>query len=366
MVYQSEMITGLSVSGYTVPTDSPESDGTLNWDTTTIVLVELQAGNVSALGYTYADGSITTLINKRLRPMIIDKNPFENGKIVDNLLAAIRNDGHCGLAYMAVSAIDIALWDLKARLLGLPLALLLEKVKEKALIYGSGGFTSYSDKQLEKQLGGWANEGITAVKMKIGRHPEDDPHRIKVARTAIGPNTDLFVDANGAYLAKQAIAIADKFIANKVSWFEEPVSSDNLTDLAFIKQHLPSGINVAAGEYGFAPGYFLNMLMHNAVDVLQADATRCGGITGFLKAGTLCDTFQLPFSFHCAPSVHLHAALALPNFYIGEYFHDHVRIEKMFFDGAVKPKNGYLSPDLSSPGLGLVFKRQDVEKYKIY
>jgi L-alanine-DL-glutamate epimerase-like enolase superfamily enzyme len=365
MPKQSGYITSLKVSAYTVPTDFPESDGTLEWTSTTMVLLELEGSGTTGIGYTYADESVAVLIEKRLKNLVIGRDPLENEKIINDLLTAIRNDGHCGLAYMALSAVDIALWDLKAKILDVPLSVLLGPLRNKALIYGSGGFTSYSDERLEKQLGGWANEGLTAVKMKIGRHPNKDTHRIKTARNAIGKKTGLFIDANGAFTVKQALGMAEKFKKYDISWFEEPVSSDDPEGLKFIREHLPAGINIAAGEYGFAPGYFLNMLQKGAVDVLQADATRCGGISGFIKAGNLCGAFQIPFSFHCAPSIHLHASLCLDNFYIGEYFHDHVRIEELFFDGTIKPKHGYLMPDLSMPGLGLVFKRQDAEKYKV-
>jgi len=107
------------------------------------------------------------------------------------------------------------------------------------------------------------------------------------------------------------------------------------------------------------------MLAAGSVDVLQADATRCGGITGFLKAGYLAEAHQLPFSSHCAPALHLHPTLCLPSFFISEYFHDHVRIEQMLFDGVSPPQNGTLKPDLTRPGLGIEFKHQDAEKFKL-
>jgi L-alanine-DL-glutamate epimerase-like enolase superfamily enzyme len=122
---------------------------------------------------------------------------------------------------------------------------------------------------------------------------------------------------------------------------------------------------VAAGEYGYALDYFLTMLQSGSVDVLQADATRCGGISGFLKAGYTAEAFQVPFSFHCAPALHLHAAVCLPGFYIGEYFHDHARIEELLFDGAPVPRNGKLKPDLLRSGLGISLKGKEAEKYRI-
>ena len=257
------------------------------------------------------------------------------------------------------------LWDLKAKILNLPLCQLLGKARDDVLIYGSGGFTSYSERQLQEQLSRWMDKGLQYVKIKIGAHPEHDIQRIKTAREIIGAKAGLFVDANGAFTVKQAIDMADQFSTYHVSWFEEPVVSENVNGLAFMRDHVSATVNIAAGEYGYHLPYFQHMLSHEAVDVLQADATRCGGITGFMKAGFLCEAHQLPFSSHCAPALHLHGALALPSFYIAEYFHDHARIEAMFFDGIVTPANGLMTPDLSRTGSGLEIKYRDTEKYKI-
>ncbi|WP_423146026.1 enolase C-terminal domain-like protein [Rubrolithibacter danxiaensis] len=364
-VLETVKIQKLRTSAYTVPTDAPESDGTLEWNSTTLVLVEVEAGNNTGIGYTYGDASIASFIQKNLVSIVQEANAMDIPAIYRYMLASIRNEGNCGMAYMAVSAVDNALWDLKGKLLNLSLAALVGTVREEVPVYGSGGFTSYSDKKLCEQLGGWADQGFTKVKMKIGRDPGADINRVKIARQSIGDKTDLMIDANGAYDAKTAIRTSEIVAEYGVSWFEEPVSSDNLSGLKFIRDHVPSSINIAAGEYGYSLPYFTAMLSHQAVDILQADATRCGGITGFLKAGYLCEAHSLPFSFHCAPALHLHAAAALNSFYVGEYFHDHVRIENMFFDGVIQPVAGKLKPDRSRPGLGLEFKYPDAAKYKL-
>lgn len=359
-------ITALAVSTYTIPTETPESDGTIKWESTTMVLVTIEAGGKTGIGYSYADASAAFLIANSLKDLVIGKNALDIPAITHWLIHQIRNNGNTGIGMMAISAIDNALWDLKAKLFDVPLCLLLGKVKEEMLLYGSGGFTSYTDYQLQQQLGGWAEEGLKYVKMKIGRHPEQDTYRVKLAREAIGAETALYVDANGGYTVKQAIAMAQEFAAYDISWYEEPVNSDNLEGLRFIREHLPGGVSIAAGEYGYNLPYFKAMLAANAVDVLQADATRCGGISGFLKAGYLCEAWQLPFSSHCAPALHLHAALSLPSFFIAEYFFDHARIENMLFDGVAQPENGALRPDLSRPGFGIDFKYNDAEKYKVH
>jgi L-alanine-DL-glutamate epimerase-like enolase superfamily enzyme len=263
--------------------------------------------------------------------------------------------------------VDVALWDLKAKLLGQPLFRLLGAARAAAPVYGSGGFTSYGDKQLRDQLGGWAGQGIPRVKMKVGTRPEQDLDRAKAARAAVGDRVELFVDANGAYSRKQALAFAGRFADLGVTWFEEPVSSDDLDGLRLLRDRGPAGMDVAAGEYGYQPLYFRRMLEAGAVDVLQADASRCGGITGFLKTADLCEAFGLPLSAHCAPALHLHPCCAVTaDFRHLEYFHDHARIERMLFDGAAVPVNGELRPDPARPGLGLEFKRKDAERFRVW
>lgn len=359
-------ITSISTKAYKVPTDKPEADGTFEWDSTEMVTVEIEGGGKKGIGYTYAQSSTANFIDSYLKNKILGKDFMQIENINSYLHKNIRNNGNCGIAYMALSALDTALWDLKAKILNLPLCELLGRVRDKMLIYGSGGFTSYSIKELQFQLSGWAKSGLSAVKMKIGQHPDEDIERIKAARQSIGNNTLLFVDANGAYTIKKALKTSEEFNKYNVSWYEEPVSSDNLEGLSFIKENVPAGVNISAGEYGYNLQYFRNMLESESVDVLQADATRCGGISGFIKTGILCEAFQIPFSSHCAPALHLHIALCLPAFYIAEYFHDHVRIENDFFDGAQQPVSGFLYPDLTRPGLGLELKEKDVERYRIY
>lgn len=356
----------LNVSAYTIPTDAPEADGTIAWKSTTMILVELEAGGRKGIGYTYAHPATASVIHHTLKDEVIGKNILQDlPAITQSMIHAVRNNGMCGITMMAISAVDTAMWDLKAKLFNVPLATLLGQAKDAMLIYGSGGFTSYTNEQLQDQLGGWAEKGIKYVKMKIGTHPEQDVERVRIARKAIGRHTGLFVDANGAYNVKQALEKAQQFQEFDVTWFEEPVPSIDLKGLQFIREHVQPEMNIAAGEYGYTLPYFQAMLQAGAVDILQADATRCGGISGFLKAGYLCEAYQLPFSAHCAPSLHLHAAVALPAFFISEYFHDHVRIEHMLFDGTVQPKDGLLYPDLSMPGMGLAFKYEDAEKYKL-
>lgn len=350
---------------YRIPTDLPEADGTLEWNNTTLVLAEVCAGDVTGIGYTYGNAAIATVITGALAEALNGRNILDIPSAHEAMKRHIRNEGHAGLAMMGLSAVDCALWDAKAKLFEVPLYQLLGRVHEEIRIYGSGGFTSYTDKQLERQLSGWKEAGIKDMKIKVGRDMARDIERVRQTRRVIGDGVGLFVDANGAYAWQQALQQAEVFSQSGVSWLEEPVSSDDLAGLNFIRKGTPAGMRVAAGEYGYDLVYFRRMLDAGAVDVLQADATRCGGITGFINAGRLCEAYGMPFSSHCAPSLHVQAALSLPSFFIAEYFHDHVRIESMLFEGSPKPREGVLVPDPGLPGLGIVFRYADAEKYKI-
>lgn len=347
------VIERIEVAMYKIPTDLPESDGTLAWDHTTFVLVTVHAVGERGIGYTYASAATAQLIREVLIDAVKGMNAMAPQAAYTEMWKRIRNLGRAGVCSSAISAVDCALWDLKARLLGIPLATLLGQVRESVPVYGSGGFTSYTDAQLTDQFSGWAQQGIGAAKMKIGREPARDPERVRVAREAIGSAVKLYVDANGAYTPRQALAAAETFAQYDVRWFEEPVSSDDLEGMRFVRDRTPSAMQIAAGEYGYDLFYFRSMLAAGAVDVLQADITRCGGVTGFLQAAALCEAFHVPLSSHTAPALHVPVACAAVPFTEVEYFHDHVRIEQMFFEGLPQLVQGRLQPDLSRSGNGL-------------
>ena len=361
--YAMDKIRRLDVSAYTIPTDFPEADGTLEWDSTTIIIVEAHAGGHIGIGFTYGDRAAAGVIDRVLSPIVLDHDAMDIREIWVRMLQAVRNIGRPGIASHAIAAVDVALWDLKAHILHLPLMNLLGAVRPGIAAYGSGGFTSYSIAQLQEQLSAWSDQGIAMLKMKVGSNINEDVERVRAAKQAIDNRAELFVDANGAYTRKQALDFAEMFAAYDVRWFEEPVSSEDLEGLRLIRNRAPAGMNIAAGEYGYDVTYFRRMLDAGAVDVLQADATRCAGITGFIEAAALADSHHVPLSAHTAPSIHAHVCCSIPEACHVEYFHDHVRIERMLFDGVINPLNGVLYPDASRAGLGLEIKRADAEKY---
>ncbi|MDX6505082.1 MAG: hypothetical protein QOE29_2207 [Gaiellaceae bacterium] len=356
----------LFVSAYTIPADEVEVDGTLEWESTTVVVVEAVAGDQTGIGYTYADVAAARLVEGRLAGVVEGANALEVGRAWCRMAEELRNTGRPGVGFMALSAVDCALWDLKARLLGVSLVDALDATREVVPLYGSGGFCSYDLERLAEQLGDWVNEGIPRVKMKVGRDPEADPARVEAAREAIGSDAELYVDANGAYERKEALAWAERFAYEwDVTWFEEPVSSADLEGLRLLRDRGPAGMDIAAGEYAYVPADFLNLIVAGAVDCLQADVTRCGGLTGLLRAGALADAHGLSLSGHCAPQLSAHALCAVPRLRHLEYFHDHVRVERMLFDGVLEPEGGALRPDRARPGHGLELKHADADAYLV-
>ena len=333
----------------TIPTDEPESDGTAEWDSTTIVIVEIDGG----IGYTYCDSAAAELIRSKLAGLVQE----DVRRSWLDMQKAVRNAGRPGIAACAIAAVDQALWDRKARQLGVPLVDLLGAAHDDVPVYGSGGFCSYSNDRLQEQLAGWVEQGIPRVKMKLGRDPGRDPARLDAAREAIGDAAELFVDANGAFTAKKALGWADRYaLAWNVSWFEEPVSSGDLAGMRFVRERAP--LEVAAGEYAYTPEDVRNIV--GCVDVLQLDVTRCLGITGVLA---VANAFAVDVSAHCAPAISAHVFCAVGRRRHLEYFHDHTRIESMLFDGLPELAGGALRPDRSRPGNGLELRRDELRRW---
>jgi len=352
-------ITTLRATAYTVPTRTdgapcPESDGTARWDSTTIVVVEVGSAGQTGLGYSYTSTGAIGVIRDILAPVVLGREVDATGKAFWAMARAVRNIGWCGVAASAVSAVDIALHDLKARLREVSLLDLLGVQRQGVLAYGSGGFTNYSTEQTSAQLSEWVQRGMHAVKMKVGRDAAADTARVRAARDVIGDDVRLFVDANGAYERAQARAQARRFTEEAdVSWFEEPVSSDDLAGLRLVRDSAPRDMQVAAGEYVWTPAGFHTLIAADAVDVVQADATRCGGVTGFLHADAQCAAASMPLSAHTAPALHAVLGCIGSRVVHVESFHDHELIEAMLFDGVAPLVDGRFTPDESAFGLGL-------------
>jgi L-alanine-DL-glutamate epimerase-like enolase superfamily enzyme len=352
---------------FTIPTDAPEGDGTYAWESTTMTVVRVFAAGQVGTGWTYGPAECGSIVHSTLGSVVVGRDPMDVAGTWELMVRAVRNSGRQGAIGYAISAVDAALWDLKARLLGVSLQALLGAQRQAVPVYASGGFTTYDDRQLEEQLSGWMDAGATAVKIKIGESwgtkPERDLARMTQARRLIGPDVALFVDANGGYTAKQAIGVMRDADDLDVRWFEEPVSSDHLSELAQVRAAVRA--EVAAGEYGYDIFSLRRLCESGAVDVLQADVTRCGGITDWLRVAAVAASFGLQLSGHCAPNLHVHVAAAIPNIRHLEWFHDHDRIERKFFDGALVPRDGVVTLRSSALGNGLTLRESEAEQFLV-
>ncbi|HEY4463195.1 MAG TPA: enolase C-terminal domain-like protein [Streptosporangiaceae bacterium] len=363
-------VENVTVHAFEFPTDGPdgqEQDGTLTWSSTVLILVQAQAGGRRGIGYTYGDVSVAALAESKLAPVVTGADALAPPAAWREMFAQVRNAGQPGIGAMAISATDIALWDLKARLLGQPLFQVIPAFRDQVPVYGSGGFTNYPLPRLAAQAGEWAAQGIPRMKLKTSRDPDADPARLTAVRKEVGDGPELFTDANGALSRKAALYWAGRFAHEwGVSWFEEPVSSQDRDGLRLLRDRGPAGLDIAAGEYGYLVPDFAALLDAGAVDCLQADVTRCGGITGLLQVGGLTEARQMDLSGHCAPAVSAHAFCGVPRLRHLEYFHTHVVIEGLAFDGVLVPGGGALRPDPGRPGLGLEVRWADLEPYRVH
>jgi L-alanine-DL-glutamate epimerase-like enolase superfamily enzyme len=266
---------------------------------------------------------------------------------------ACRNLGTRGLVMQALSAVDIAWWDLKARLLEIPLTGLFGAHRRSVPIYGSGGFTTLTDTQLAEQVAWWHSVGCTAMKIKIaeswGTNLDRDLDRVRRLRELAGDDVALMVDANGGYTVGQARRVGAQLDDLGVTWYEEPVSSDDTAGLSTLRGQLRC--DIAAGEYA-ADSYEVRSLLP-VVDCLQLDATRCGGYTGWLAGAALAGACNLQVSAHCAPALHASVAAAIPNLRHIEWFADHARLEPSLVDGYPPAVGGALSVNDKVPGHGM-------------
>jgi L-alanine-DL-glutamate epimerase-like enolase superfamily enzyme len=348
-------ITRVTPATYKVPTPEPEADGTLQWDATTAVTVTLEAGGQSGVGWTYSGEGAASVIAEKLAGVLHDHDAFDVARGWDAMRRSCRNLGSKGLVMQAISAVDTAWWDLKARLLDVSLGALLGRCRDAVPIYGSGGFTTLDGVELRKQVEWWHSVGCPAMKIKIGEswgtRVERDLARVRQLREYAGERVQLMVDANGGYTLGQARRVGSALDELGVVWFEEPVSSDGLAALRAALR-----CDVTAGEY--ASDVYEMRALAPVVDCLQLDATRCGGYTGFLRGAALAQAHNLQVSAHCAPSLHACVAAAVPNLRHVEWFADHARLEPLLFDGIPDARDGALQVGDDRPGHGMSISKR--------
>jgi L-alanine-DL-glutamate epimerase-like enolase superfamily enzyme len=362
-------VASVDAAAYRIPTSRPEGDGTLTWDATTWVVVHVTTADPAlpcGVGWTYAPAAAAQVVTTLLADSVCGRPAHEVASAWHAMVRAVRNAGRPGLVGMALSAVDTALWDLRARLLGLPLDRLLGRVNDDVAVYGSGGFTTDPEPLLKVQLEAWAARGFDRVKIKIGESAgtrvDRDLKRVALARRTVGDDVALYTDANGGYSAGQAVRVARRLEDHGVSWLEEPVSSDDHEGLRHVRDH--TSLDVAAGEYGDSLAYYSHLLSAHPVDCVQVDVTRCGGYTEWLRIAALAAAQGLEVSGHCAPSLTVPVALATPGLRHLEWFEDHEQIESRYLEGWRSPQEGRVGPS-ADPGHGYAVREQDLRDLRV-
>jgi L-alanine-DL-glutamate epimerase-like enolase superfamily enzyme len=308
-----------------------------------------------------------SIIQDTLKPLLLGQDALAHEKLWDDMFWRVRGFGRKGVAFSAISSVDIALWDLKAKFFGVPLYRLLGPYTDRVPIYGSGGWTSFSELELVREQVGYVERGIPRVKMKVakdfGRAEDEDLRRLAAVRKAVGDDVEIYVDANNGFYAKQAIGFARRMANYDVRWFEEPVLADDVAGLAAVARAID--IPVATGEHEYTKYGFKELISQGGADIVQPDVGRVGGVTEWLKVAHLAHAFNLPVAPHAVQLVHLHLACCTPNLKVVEYLGVSEETDRLFYTDFPEPQNGMWSPYPDRPGLGLELNPRAVERYSV-
>jgi L-alanine-DL-glutamate epimerase-like enolase superfamily enzyme len=359
-------ITDLTTSLLQIPSAQPLGDATATWNLLGGCFAHIRTNaGLEGLGWSGASSAIREVIEHNLKPIIVGSDPLEIERLWDRMFSSVRSIGRKGAALCAISAVDIALWDLKAKMLGLPLYKLLGPYTDSVPVYGSGGWTTLSDAELVNEMAGYVQRGFTHVKMKVGRNfgscEADDIRRLALVRKALGADVGIYVDANGGYRAKQAISIAKRFEEYGVSLFEEPVIADDIEGLSVIAKS--TTIPIAAGENEYTKYGFKDLIARGGVDVVQPDVGRVGGVTEWLKVAHLAEAFNLPVAPHAMQLVHLHLACATPNLMKVEVIGVQEDYSRELFQEIPPHNGGMWAPFPDKPGLGVELRQDAVARF---
>lgn len=322
---------------------------------------------LEGLGVGQASPGVRDVIDSALRHILIGQDPMNIEKLWSDMFWAVRGYGRRGLAFLAVSAVDIGLWDLKAKALGMPLYKLLGPYREAVPVYGSGGWTNYTVDELVAEMEGYVDQGIPRIKMKVGKDfgsaEREDIERVAAVRSAVGHDVALYIDANNGYYTKQAIYMAREFEEYQVGWYEEPVLADDIPGLAEIRR--ATTIPLASGEMEYTKYGFRDLITGGGADIVQPDVVRVGGVTEWMKVAHMAEAFNLQVAPHMAQLVHMHVCCAIPNLKAMEYANMYLAADEVWYTEFPTQKDGFLTPYHDKPGLGLELDPYSVEKWSV-
>ncbi|MDR2392026.1 MAG: mandelate racemase/muconate lactonizing enzyme family protein [Planctomycetota bacterium] len=339
------------------------ADSTRNVGTVGFVVVEIKtdAGR-SGVGVTYHEvggEAVRQLIKLDFAHRLIGRSPLETEALYEETFHYIRGVGRKGLAFCAYSAVDIALWDLKGQMLGLPLYRLLGGVKNVLPVYASGGWTSYSRDELVAEAENMVRRGYGKIKIKVGveggRNPNEDLRRVRAVRDAVGPGVGIMLDANNAWTAATAVRFANRVKELDIMFLEEPVFADDIPGLARYKAG--TDLPLATGEHEYTRYGVRDLIVAGAVDILQVDIARCGGFTEMLRIAAMSQAWNLSLAPHGMEHMHMHLLAAVPNGLFLERLFMFEEVADSVFSNPPVPVNGALTlPE--TPGHGMVLKEE--------
>ncbi len=346
-----------------VPISPPIADSTHVLRFMDLILVEVCAGEFSGssymLSFDYGPVLLKGIVDYELKRHILGMEADDIRAVYERNLQATEYIGREGVAMWGTAAIDVALWDLLARRLGVPVALLFGAHTRAVPVYGSGGWISYSDEQLADEVSRYVSRGFAGVKIKIGDQEDRDVERVRAVRQAIGPNRKLMVDANQGLTLERALRLARRLEDCQLEWFEEPFAKDDLEAYSRLAQ--ASETPLAAGEREFGIPPFRRLVLARCISVVQPDLFRVGGVTGWRIVAALADSHLLRLAPHFYREYDAHLAAGQPNL---------IAIES--FD--------WLDPLLESPfevrdglaivpdrlGFGVTFKQEAIREFRVH
>lgn len=303
------------------------------------------------------------LIEELLKPYVVGEDPLNSERIWEKMYWASLQYGRRGAAISAISTIDIAIWDLKGKILNQPVHKLLGGHRDTVPSYGSGINLNYTREELVEEMTAYVESGFKMVKMKIGRRdPDDDLERVKLVREAIGPDVDLALDVNNGWSVKTAIRMAGKLEKYDIYWLEEPILADEIDNLSRLADE--TSIPIAVGENHYTKWEFKELMERGAMEIVQADIGKCGGVTEFIKIAAMADAYGLPVCPHHTEYVDAPLVAAIPNGLFHEYIREWFGPMGQLFVDPIKPENGEISPS-NKPGFGIELNEESIKGLKV-
>jgi L-alanine-DL-glutamate epimerase-like enolase superfamily enzyme len=345
-----------------VPISPPIADATHVLRLMDLILVEVRAGDFRGssymLSFDYGPAVLRGLVDQELKRHIVGMDADNIRAVYEANLRVTEYIGREGVAMWGTAAIDVALWDLLARRLGVPASLLFGANTKAVPVYGSGGWISYTDEQLADEVSSYVSRGFAGVKIKIGGDEDRDVERVRSVRQAIGPHRKLMVDANQGLTLEHALRLARKLEDCHLDWFEEPFPKDDLESYQRLSN--ATGIPLAAGEREFGVPPFRRLVAERCISVVQPDLLRVGGVTGWRQVAGLADSHLLRIAPHFYREYDVHLAAAEPNLIAIESFDwlDPL-LEEPF-----EVRDGLAAvPD--RPGFGVTFRQEAIREYRV-